>query len=116
MTISNGVGLQVLYDPRVLLPYSHLGETDELCVQDISSFAGLGERLCFWQLQVCADRLHPSEFDLHMAPQYKPAGSWRKFLIIPTAFAALSKEGSASGKVSLSEKHSVRFIVTINGC
>ncbi|KAK9843129.1 hypothetical protein WJX74_007389 [Apatococcus lobatus] len=42
---------QVLYDPRVLLPYSHLGETDELCVQDISSFAELGEHLTFWQLQ-----------------------------------------------------------------
>ncbi|KAK9866656.1 hypothetical protein WJX84_009216 [Apatococcus fuscideae] len=42
---------QVLYDPRVLLPYSHLGETNELCVQDISSFAEEGERLSFWQLQ-----------------------------------------------------------------
>ncbi len=44
--------VQVLYDPRVLLPYSHLGETNELCVQDISSFADEGERLNFWQLQV----------------------------------------------------------------
>ena len=42
----------MLYDPRVLLPYSHLGETNELCVQDISSFAVEGETLTFWQLQV----------------------------------------------------------------
>lgn len=43
---------QVAYSPRVLLPYSKLGEDNEVMVQDVSQFAEVGEELSFWQLQV----------------------------------------------------------------
>lgn len=40
------------YNPKVLLPFSYLGETDELRVQDASCLTALGERVSFWELQV----------------------------------------------------------------
>ena len=40
------------YNPKVLLPFSHLGETDEMRVQDASCLAARDERLSFWELQV----------------------------------------------------------------
>ena len=42
---------EVAYNPRVMLPYSHLGENHELAVQDVSAFAEKGEELSFWELQ-----------------------------------------------------------------
>ena len=44
--------MQVAYNPKVLLPFSHLGETDEMRVQDASCLAARDERLSFWELQV----------------------------------------------------------------
>jgi hypothetical protein len=46
------MGMQVAYNPKVLLPFSHLGETDEMRVQDASCLAARDERLSFWELQV----------------------------------------------------------------
>ncbi|KAK9810370.1 hypothetical protein WJX72_009592 [[Myrmecia] bisecta] len=45
---------EVAYNPKTLLPYSHLGENNEMTVQDISAFAAMGEELSFWQLQARA--------------------------------------------------------------
>jgi len=42
----------VAYNPKVLLPFSYLGETDELRVQDASCLTARGERVSFWELQV----------------------------------------------------------------
>jgi hypothetical protein len=36
----------------VLLALSHVGETDELRVQDASAFAAWGEELSYWELMV----------------------------------------------------------------
>jgi hypothetical protein len=44
--------VQVAYNPKVLLPFSHLGETDEMRVQDASCLAARDERVSFWELQV----------------------------------------------------------------
>lgn len=48
------MGMQVAYNPKVLLPFSHLGETNEMRVQDASCLAARDERLSFWELQVLA--------------------------------------------------------------
>ena len=48
--------IQVAVDPQILMPFSHLGETDELRVQDSAAFAAAGEELSFWELMV---RPHP---------------------------------------------------------
>jgi len=42
----------VAYDPRILIPFSHEGDTDEMRVQDASSFVDEGEELSFWELMV----------------------------------------------------------------
>ena len=39
---------------QVLGPYSAFGTATELLVQDASAIAEEGERLSFWQMQVCA--------------------------------------------------------------
>ena len=44
--------MQICYQPRVLLALSHVGETDELRVQDASAFAAWGEELSYWELMV----------------------------------------------------------------
>ena len=44
---------QVAFNPKVLLPLSHIGEQDEFRVQDASSFCALDERLSYWELLVC---------------------------------------------------------------
>ncbi len=44
--------MQVAFNPGVLVPFSHLGEDDEMRVQDSSCFAARGERVSFWELQV----------------------------------------------------------------
>jgi hypothetical protein len=43
---------QVAFNPKVLLPLSHIGEQDEFRVQDASSFCALDERLSYWELLV----------------------------------------------------------------
>ena len=43
---------QVAHDPRILIPFSHEGDTDEMRVQDASAFAEEGEELSFWELMV----------------------------------------------------------------
>ena len=43
---------QVAFNPRILLPLSHLGEQDEFRVQDASSFTAIGEALSYWELLV----------------------------------------------------------------
>ena len=40
------------FNPKVLLPLSHIGEQDEFRVQDASSFCALDERLSYWELLV----------------------------------------------------------------
>jgi len=40
----------VAYDPRILIPFSHEGDTDEMRVQDASAFVDEGEELSFWEL------------------------------------------------------------------
>ncbi|KAK9818136.1 hypothetical protein WJX72_007697 [[Myrmecia] bisecta] len=45
---------EVSYNPKLLLPYTHLGEKNEMTVQDVSAFAAEGEELSFWQLQARA--------------------------------------------------------------
>ena len=40
------------YDPRILIPFSHEGDTDEMRVQDASAFVDEGEELSFWELMV----------------------------------------------------------------
>ena len=44
---------QICYQPRVLLALSHVGETDEMRVQDASAFAACREELSYWELMVC---------------------------------------------------------------
>ena len=46
------VATQVAHDPRILIPFSHEGDTDEMRVQDASAFAEEGEELSFWELMV----------------------------------------------------------------
>ncbi len=46
--------MQVAFNPRVLLPLSHIGEQHEFRVQDASSFAAIGESLSYWDLLVRA--------------------------------------------------------------
>jgi hypothetical protein len=41
---------EVAFNPKVLLPLSHIGEQDEFRVQDASSFCALDERLSYWEL------------------------------------------------------------------
>jgi len=43
--------LEVAFNPGVLVPFSHLGEDDEMRVQDASCFTARGERTSFWELQ-----------------------------------------------------------------
>ena len=45
---------QVAHDPRILIPFSHEGDTDEMRVQDASAFVDEGEELSFWELMVRA--------------------------------------------------------------
>ena len=47
---------QVAFNPKVLLPLSHIGEQDEFRVQDASSFCALDERLSYWELLVRTPR------------------------------------------------------------
>lgn len=44
--------MQVAFNPKVLLPLSHIGEQDEFRVQDASSFCAMGEELSYWELLV----------------------------------------------------------------
>lgn len=45
---------QVAFNPKVLLPLSHIGEQDEFRVQDASSFAAMNDELSYWELLVCS--------------------------------------------------------------
>lgn len=46
-----GILTEVAYNPKVLLPFSHMGETDEMRVQDSSCLSARNERISFWELQ-----------------------------------------------------------------
>ena len=71
--------VQICYQPRVLLALSHVGETDEMRVQDASAFAACREELSYWELMVRLSwqaPLTPSmqmEGCLHLAPS-----AWRR--------------------------------------
>ena len=78
------MAVQVCYQPRVLLPLSHVGETDEMRVQDASAFAARDEELSFWELMVrslrrssvCPRNSRPVAYalDLHLVfPEAYPA-------------------------------------------
>ena len=59
---------QVAHDPRILIPFSHEGDTDEMRVQDASAFVDEGEELSFWELMV--RRCNP---DAELAKLYSSA-------------------------------------------
>ena len=55
---------QICYQPRVLLALSHVGETDEMRVQDASAFAACREELSYWELMV-RPNVHSTDSQRH---------------------------------------------------
>ena len=51
--------VELSFNPKVLLPLSHIGEQDEFRLQDASSFAAMGEELSYWELLVRSLALVP---------------------------------------------------------
>lgn len=45
---------QVAFNPRVLLPLSHIGELHEFRLQEAALYCAEGEQLSYWELLVCA--------------------------------------------------------------
>jgi hypothetical protein len=76
--------VQVLRNPKVLLPYLKLGDEVEVSIVDVSRYAAVGEPLSYWQLmkraQLCGQCLLgyyevPDELDEPLRYVLNPVGA-----------------------------------------